>query len=103
MDGGEIGQEKRLAPFDHNTAAHTSREDTHTETLPVHHPRKHIWPVAGRAGLGGPREGGWLVHSKVALVVAHAPLPAPTRRGPSPAGCQADLHHTDISERFLMT
>lgn len=39
-----------LAPSDQNIRAHTSCEDTHTEKLPLHRPKKHMWAAAG---------GGW--------------------------------------------
>lgn len=41
-----------LAPFDQNTAAHTSCKDTHTETLPLHHPKNTSGPLLAGAGLG---------------------------------------------------
>lgn len=72
-----MGQETRLAPFDHSAAAHTSSEDTHTEMIPWRPPRKHIWPTAGRPASAPGARGGRLVHRGVALAVAHAPLLSP--------------------------
>lgn len=43
-----------LAPFDQNTAAHTSRKDTHTEELPYIIPKHTSGPL-----LQGPGEAAW--------------------------------------------
>lgn len=85
-----------LAPSDQNIRAHTSCEDTHTEQLPLHHPKKHIWAAAGRGALG--RQ---LVQSRAAERLTHQAWPA--RAGCPRASTVTLSTRPKGSERFQVT